>query len=373
MMASRCLVLVLAFLLLALEAPGQRSLKPTQRRKVDRALAKMKGATEAERDRLLREIAVFGAPLHGYLLKIADKDPSRGEVFTAMRRLDWIEGKDLETRDVGGAAPPWSLWSVGLGEVVMLRGLKRWTALRIEESYDPVAGKLTVTLAETESQVLSMGGPGVKRETRVLTGVEVVLEGRASAFPTRDFTTKVMGSDVVIRSVGSAAFRFSLKAGSRPVARTGQTNLKRVRAGMKGLVYHDRPRTDIAANCRRTQQYLFRLVDGMEPLPTYGTEDEDKFAHAEQVVVELRQERSGGNVLLVSFPHADETVPYDPPTHALLLAFAKRVFDVEENDTLVWIGKNEAHEANWFYNKGKWKRAAPRLRKRVRELFPEDY
>lgn len=376
MMVSRRLLLVLACLLLVptFDVHAQRALKSSQKRQVDKALKKMKEGTEAEKAQALRRIAVFGQPVHDYLLQIAQKEPSRSEVFQAMRKLDWIEGRDLEAKDVGGTGSPWSLWTIGTNEVILLKGLNRWTGLLIHDDYDPVAGTMTVTLAETDNKVLPLGGPGVKRETRRLTGKEIVLEGQASAFPTRDFTTKVMGSDVTLRSVGSQAFRYGLMPGCLPAARTGQKDMRRVRGGMKELVYYDRPPKDVAAKCRKTQQYLFRIVEGMEPLPTYGTSDEDKFAHAEQIQVEVRQERSGAHVLLIAFPHADESVPYDLTAHALLLAFVKRVFSIDEKDVLVWIGKNEAHETNWFMTrKGKWRLPSGRLRKRVRELFPEDY
>ena len=151
------------------------------------------------------------------------------------------------------------------------------------------------------------------------------------------------------------------------------SNLHRVRPTMKGLIWRDRADEILAKDLRRTQQYLFRIIDGVQPLPTYGTDDEARFARTEQVRVEMRQEDNGKRVLLVAFPHADEAIAYDTTTHALLLAFVDRMFKIGQKQLLVWIGKNEAHEANWFYDNGRWRRPSGILAKRIRALFPEDY
>ncbi|MAG56656.1 MAG: hypothetical protein CMJ83_10235 [Planctomycetes bacterium] len=374
MKGIRPLVLALLFLsTVSTDLAAQRALSSTQKRKVDAALKAVKDGTDSDKLLAVRKIAPFGDPLHKYLLGLAQKHPERGEVFEAMRKLDWVEGKDLIAKDVKAPQPEWSLWTIGAGEVIVLRGVNQWAGLRIHDDYDPSKGLLTVTVALTKDKLLPLGGPGVKRETKNVAGKEVVLEGASPAFPVRDYSMKVFGSDVLIRSVGSGAFRYGLRPGAPAVARTGRNDLRRVKASDKKLVFQDRPPTEIVQNCRRTQQYLFRIIDGMEPLPTYGTEDESRFASAEQVQVQMREEGTGKRVLLVAFPHSDESVPYDDGAHALLTSFARRLFDVGPKDVLVWIGKNEAHETNWFFEKGKWKRPRGRLQKRVRALFPEDY
>lgn len=359
--------------LLTTSLTAQRGLSSSERRKVDRALKVVKNGSDEEKTDALRNVAVHGEAVNRYLLKIAEKSPQRGEVFEALRKLDWLFGKDLETKSVNAKSEPWTMWTVGAGEVLLLKGINKWFGVQIQKGYDPSSGTIDITLATSKDKLLPLGGPGVKREEYTVTGKEVVLEGRQFAFNPRDYRFQVAGSQITIRSVGSGAFRVGLHPGTLPVARTGLNDLRRVRPNMKGLVWTDRPDADLANDLRRTQQYLFRLIDGLQPLPTYGTEDEAKFAHAEQVQIEMRQDAKGKRVLLVSFPHSDEEIAYDKATHALLLAFVGRMFKSDPKDVLVWIGKNEAREANWFYDKGRWRRPSGTLAKRVRALFPEDY
>lgn len=365
--ALACIALLMPML------SAQRGLSSSQRREVDRGLKVIKDGGDDEKAAAVRKVAAHGEAANRYLLKIAQKSPDRGEVFEAIRKLDWLFGKDLATKEVEAKAEPWTLWTVSAGEVLLLKGINTWIGVQIHEDYDPSAGTIDITLAKSTDRVLPLGGPGVERAAYTVTGKEIVLEGRQFAFPVREYGFKVLGSEIVIRSIGSRAFRFGLHPGTLPVARTGMTNLRRVRPTMKGLVWYDRVDEPLAKDLRRTQQYLFRIIEGIQPLPTYGTEDEDRFAHAEQARVEMRQDAAGKCVLLVSFPHSDEALAYDETSHALLLAFVARIFKLGPKDVLVWIGKNEAHEANWFYGKGRWRRPSGVFAQRVRKLFPEDY
>ncbi|NRA95242.1 MAG: hypothetical protein HRU14_03435 [Planctomycetes bacterium] len=370
---ARIVTALTCIALLTSALSAQSGLSSSQRRQIDRALKIIKNGGDDEKATAMRQVAIHGEAANRYLAKIAQKNPDRGEVFEAIRKLDWLFGKDLATKDVTARAEPWTLWAVPAGEVVLFKGLGLWIGVQIHEDYDPSTGTIHITTATSTDKVLPLGGPGVLRAVHAVTGKAVVLESRQFAFPPRHYTLKMPGADIGIRSIGSGAFRFGLHPGTLPVARTGMSNLHRVRPTMKGLIWRDRADEILAKDLRRTQQYLFRIIDGGQPLPTYGTDDEARFARTEQVRVEMRQEDNGKRVLLVAFPHADEAIAYDTTTHALLLAFVDRMFKIGQKQLLVWIGKNEAHEANWFYDNGRWRRPSGILAKRIRALFPEDY
>jgi hypothetical protein len=366
------LVVVAGLSILMGPAVGQRPLSGAQKRDADKVLALVKESSEDVGRRAVLGIAGLGDPLRRYLQEIGTKAPERGEVLTTLRHLDWAEGGDLLTQEMSAPPDPWSLWAAQLGEILIIKGLDQWAGLQIGPEYDPAAGTLSVTLAMTSDPLLPLGGAGIERSTTRLEGKEITIEGKVFAFQPREYTLKLFGGDVILRSVGTGAFRYSLHAGAPPVARTGQTKLQRVKAGHPDLVFADRSPDAARAHCRRIQQYVFRIVDGCEPLPTYGTSDEARFAQAEQVQVDLREEPNGPRVLLVAFPHSDESLAYDMNTHGLLTGFGGRTLGVAPQDVLVWLGGNEVHETNWFFDKGKWTRPKGRLQQRVRALFPED-
>ena len=256
---------------------------------------------------------------------------------------------------------------------MVLRGSNRWIGLQIDPKYDPTADSMKVTISETKDGLLPLGGPGTETETKTILGKDpgaTAVVG--AAFPSKDFVIPAFGGEVVLRSFGSNAFRYRHHPGSPPVARSGKTKMKRVKGKLKGLVFHEKPPHDAQTNARRTQQYLFRIIDGLEPLPTYGTSDEARFANAEEIQVDVREESDGTRVLLVAFPHQREP-KFDDVHSTLLGRFAERLMKIDADDILVWKGKNDVHEVNEFWNGKKFVRPRGKLLKRIRGLFPEDY
>ncbi len=363
----------LCWLAVSASVPAQGSLNSTQRRQVKRVLELLDAGSDDEARGPIREVAAWGGAADRHLTALASKDPGRAGPLRLLRRLEHVRGRDLETKEVDDTPDPWTPWAVSAGEVVLAKGVGRWVGLRVQEDNDPSSDVLNVELAWTEDPLLPLGGAGVTRERRSLKGTVVVLEGSQPAFPVRDYAVTVDGVTIRLRSAGSQAFRFSLGADSSPVARTGQRSLRRVKGSMKGLSWRGRPDEAAAAATRRLQQYLFRLVDGVDPLPTYGTEDESRFAHAESVRVMIRESHEGKRFVVIALPFSDEDVAYDPLCHKLVLAFVERNFSISDEQVLVYIGQQEARSANLFYAKGRWRRLRGGAAKRVQELFPEDY
>ena len=356
------------------ELVAQKRLSRADERAIDKALEGFADLDKDEQRSRVMAIAALGKSVDEHLANLVNKDPSRGEVFKALDALHYVRGRDLHMKDMKVEVVPWSRWTFAADEVLLLKGLNRYAGLQVQSGYDPSKGEISVTLVETDDPIRSLGGPGVKKQVLRLTGKEVVIEGAPiRAFPTREYTLKLFGAEVVLRTEGTGAFRYRKDQGAPPVSRTGKKRLKSVKASMAKDQFEGQPDRKIDESCRRVQQYLFRIMDGFDPLPTYGTPDEARFAAAEQVRITARADATNQLVMLVEFPHAEEDIPFTTNTHALLQAFVDQCALDPKPDLLIWRGKSEVHEVNQFWNGTKFVKPDSRLKKRVRDLFPEDY
>lgn len=370
---SRSAALVLVLSAVATGQPASRPLSGTDQRALDQEIRKFAEGSERERTAAAIRLLEAGPAARGYLRKKADSPESDGLPARILETMDFVSGDDLLKAPMDIPPSPWSLWTIAAGEVLVVRGDKVWTGVRIDPAIDHRAGTVTAHISVTKDPLLALGGPGVERSSVKVTGHPVeTAPGRILAYPPKDYVVAIPGGEVVLRSAGSQAFRFRPGPGGMPVARTGQTEFRQVKAGDPKLKYADDLDAEAPARCRRVQQYLFRILDGVKPLQTYGTPEEAKYAHAEHVRVELREEAGGVRVLCVAFPHL-ESPPFDAGTAFLLRRFGVEAARVKPENILVWAGDHEATDVNRFWDGKAFTVPEGALQKRIRRLFPESY
>lgn len=352
----------------------QRPLDSRSERRVALALLKIEGKDKDEQRKEMLAVADLGASLERHLAALAARDTTSPVPLQAIDALHYLWGRDLIEKPMKASTSPYSRWTFGVGEILVLQGLSDWAGIRVAETYDPDKGTVSIEVVRTKDPILPLHGPGVERETIPVAGeLAPAAAGRQTAFHPRLYRFRVLGGDVELLSVGTRGFRYRLGDSALPVFKTGKSNYREVKASMAGGRFESKPNEDWDANARRAQQYLYRLIDGLDPLPTYDTEDEARFASAEHIQTGVLSETTTVPVLYASFPHALEDPPYTPQIHALLLDFAKSAFNREDMEVVVSRGNQEMREANLYFDGKAFKRPADALRKRLRNLFPEDY
>jgi hypothetical protein len=337
----------------------------------------LKGFDDLDKDgrrKAIMEIADLGTALEDHLKEMTIKDPKDNTGFYALDALHYAMGRDIIMREVSVQASPYSRWTFSTGEILLLKGIDSWMGIRIEEKYDPDGGTMSVEMVPTKDRLQPMGGITEGRKTVELKGEDAPAKpGRATAFKARVYRFSAFGGDVEFLSVGTKGFRYRLTGGSPPVYLTGKSRFKDVRASLADDKYEDRNDASWDAHARRAQQYLFRIVPGHEPLPTYGTEDEAHFAAAESIHSEVRVDATHRPVVIVSFPHSEKLPLFDTKTHTLLLTFCRQCFGSTPVDLLVWAGTQELREFNDVFDGKAFAKPNTGMRARLRMLFPEDY
>ena len=359
---------LLLLLLLAASLAAQRKPGPSA---IESGLRAWQRAEGPDRKEILGRFARWGEPFRSYLRKRRKDDPIQGQIPGLLKDLDHLEGLDLLQLKVKRKPSPTTPWVFSSRQVVVVRLKTSWAALRIGDGHDPSARTLSVqaSFVKDKLQLFRERGPQVRILTakgRLAPHASVM----ASAFPDCFYDLDLGECTVVIRSVGADGFRI-IYGPDFSVAFTSQMKFRRLKPSAKGLHYESKPSTIYPAVERRVQKYLFRILDGVEPLPTFETPDEARYAFAEPVQVEIREEPGGKPVLWIVISHS-EGPPYTSLSDELLLRFAYRAARIPAKDIVVSFGDQEPREANRFWQKGRFRPAKGALLKRIRRLFPDD-
>ncbi|HMS16218.1 MAG TPA: hypothetical protein PKA37_05205 [Planctomycetota bacterium] len=327
----------------------------------------------AQRKAILR-VAELGTPLEKHLQDITVKEPRKALGFQALDALHFAMGRDLMQKEMKTAVSPYTRWTFGTGEILILKGVGRWMGVRLDERYDPSEGVLRLELVTTQDPLTPLGTITKDRQEVELKG-EIVphVTGRPKAFPQRLYKFTAFGGNVEILSVGTKGFRYGLKDDAPGVYRTGKTRLKDVRAREAEDQFESKVDASLDAHARRAQQYLFRILDDHEPLPTYDTPDEAHFGGAESIHAEIRMDSNRTPIVVISFPHAEKPVSYGAREHIMLTNFVRACLRPVAAEVLVSAGTQELREGNLYFNGKVFAKPNAREVARLRTLFPEDY
>lgn len=370
-MLTRTLIALLIVWSIAWDARGQgeRPLAPTDRADLE-SKARTFGALDTRQQRTVLLALMKKGPAWRSHLEQHSEEPRLKALLTA---LDALDGRDLQTKVLSPRESPWSRWSMSAGEVLVLRAGDHYAAVRVDSNIDLKGQRISVDVMSTKDPLLPFGGPGPTKERIEVQGRAAPIEpGRPSAYSPAEYSLQVLGQDLTLRSRGTSAFQVKLLPASFAVARSFTQDARKVKGKDPKLKYREGKDVALDGHARRIQQYLFRILEGIQPLPTYDTPDEAAYAEAEHIRVEFREDGNDAPTLLVSFPHLDSP-PFGGDEAWLLQRFSERLLRMKPVETLVSCGNHEAHDQNRYWNGKEFLIPKGELQKRVRSLYPEDY